>query len=57
MKKKKDQFVRIRNLIILIVLKVTGLRESEIAGLNINKLYLDKEIPYIKVIRKGLIVK
>lgn len=52
-KKKKDEFVRIRNLIILRVLKGTGLRESELAGLNINKLYLDEEIPYIKVIRKG----
>lgn len=52
-KKKKDEFVRIRNLIILRVLKGTGLRESELAGLNINKLYLNEEIPYIKVIRKG----
>lgn len=52
-KKKKDDFVRIRNLIILRVLKGTGLRESELAGLNIDKLYLDEEIPYIKVIRKG----
>lgn len=53
-KKKKDEFVRIRNLIILRVLKGTGLRESELAGLNINKLYLNEEIPYIKVIRKGV---
>lgn len=51
--KKNDDFVRIRNLIILRVLKGTGLRESELAGLNINKLYLDEEIPYIKVVRKG----
>lgn len=53
-KKKKDDFVRIRNLIILRVLKGTGLRESELAGLNIDKLYLNEEIPYIKVIRKGV---
>lgn len=52
--KKKDEFVRIRNLIILRVLKGTGLRESELAGLNINKLYLNEEIPYIKVLRKGV---
>lgn len=51
--KKKDEFIRVRNLIILRVLKGTGLRESELAGLNINKLYLDEEIPYIKVLRKG----
>lgn len=52
--KKNDEFIRVRNLIILRVLKGTGLRESELAGLNINKLYLDEEIPYIKVIRKGV---
>lgn len=50
---KKDEFVRVRNLIILRVLKGTGLRESELVGLNINKLYLDEEIPYIEVLRKG----
>lgn len=51
--KKNDEFVRIRNLIIFRVLKGTGLRESELAGLNINKLYLDEEIPYVMVLRKG----
>lgn len=51
--KKNDEFIRVRNIIILRVLKGTGLRESELAGLDINKLYLDEEIPYIKVIRKG----
>lgn len=53
-RKKNDEFIRVRNLIILRVLKGTGLRESELAGLNINKLFLDAEIPYIKVIRKGI---
>lgn len=51
--KKQDEFVRVRNLIILRVLKGTGLRESELAGLNMDKLYLDEDIPYIKVLRKG----
>lgn len=51
--KKNDEFVRIRNLIILRVLKGTGLRESELAGLNISDLYLDEEMPYIKIIGKG----
>lgn len=51
--KKKDEFIRVRNLIILRVLKGTGLRESELAGLNLNKLYLDANIPYIKTLRKG----
>lgn len=51
--KKKDEFIRVRNLIILRVLKGTGLRESELAGLDINDLCLDVDIPYIKTLRKG----
>lgn len=51
--KKKDEFIRIRNLIIFRVLKGTGLRESELAGLNMSDLYLDEDIPYITTIRKG----
>ena len=51
--KKNDEFVRVRNLIVLRVLKGTGLRESELAGLNIRDLYLDEEMPYIKIIGKG----
>lgn len=51
--KKNDEFVRVRNMIILRVLKGTGLRESELAGLNISDLYLDEEMPYIKIIGKG----
>lgn len=51
--KKKDEFIRFRNLIILRVLKGTGLRESELAGLNINNLFLEADMPYIKTIRKG----
>lgn len=51
--KKNDEFVRVRNLIILRVLKGTGLREAELAGLNISDLYLNEEMPYIKIIGKG----
>lgn len=51
--KKKDDFVRIRNLIILRVLRGTGLRESELAGLDIADVYLDEEHPYILVTSKG----
>lgn len=51
--KKKDEFIRVRNLIILRVLKGTGLRESELAGLNISDLYLEADMPCIKTIRKG----
>ena len=56
-KTKKDIFVRERNLIILRVLKGTGLRESELAGLDVEDLYLEggeeDERPYIKVLGKG----
>lgn len=50
---KKEDFVHIRNLIILRVLKETGLRESELAGLDISDVYLDDEMPYIKIVGKG----
>lgn len=52
--KKNDEFIRVRNLIVLRVLKGTGLRESELAGLNINDLYLDVDMPYIEIIGKGV---
>ena len=51
--KKKDEFIRIRNLIILRVLKGTGLRESELAGLDMDNVFLNEEHPYILVISKG----
>ncbi len=51
--KKKDRFVRKRNLIILRVLKGTGLRASELAGLGISDLHLNEEMPYITIIGKG----
>ena len=50
--RKKDEFIRIRNLIILRVLRGTGLRESELAGLNFEDVYLVNENPYILVISK-----
>ena len=53
-KKKKDNFVRERNMTVVRVLKGTGLRESELAGLNISDLYLDDNKPYITVMGKGV---
>ncbi len=50
---KKDDFVRERNLVVMSLLMGTGLRESELAGLDISDLYLDEENPYIKIIGKG----
>lgn len=51
--KKKDNFVRIRNHIIVRVLKGTGLRVSELAGLGLSDLYLEEELPYVTIIGKG----
>ena len=35
------------------LLKGSGIREGVLAGLNLSDLYLDEEMPYIKVLRKG----
>ena len=53
-KQKKDNFVRERNLVIVRVLKGTGLRESELAGLDLNDLHLEDNKPYITVMGKGV---
>lgn len=52
--KKKDDFVRERNLVIVRVLKGTGLRESELAGLDLKDLHLEENKPYITVMGKGV---
>ena len=53
-KKKKDDFVRERNLVVVRVLKGTGLRESELAGLDLENLHLEDSKPYIMVMGKGI---
>ena len=53
-KQKKDDFVRERNLVIVRVLKGTGIRESELAGLDLKDLHLDDSNPYITVMGKGV---
>lgn len=50
---KKDDFVRERNLTVMSLLMGTGLRESELAGLDMSDLFLNEENPYIKIIGKG----
>ena len=50
---KNDSFLRIRNLTVLRLLKGSGLRESELVGLELKDLFLDEEIPYIKIVGKG----
>lgn len=53
-KQKKDNFVRERNLVIVRVLKGTGIRESELAGLDLKDLHLENSKPYITVMGKGV---
>ena len=51
---KKDISVRNRNIAIFRVLRGTGIRESELAGLNLSDLHLDEEMPYITILGKGV---
>lgn len=55
---KQDEFIRRRNICVLRVLRGTGLRESELAGLNVENVDFKNEIgnraaPCIYVISKG----
>lgn len=52
-KRKKDDFVRERNLVIMSLLMGTGIREIGLAGLDLQDVYLDEGTPYIKVLEKG----
>nr|DAV57619.1 MAG TPA: SITE SPECIFIC RECOMBINASE XERD [Caudoviricetes sp.] len=51
---KKDIPVRNRNIAIFRVLRGTGIRESELAGLDLSNLHLDEEMPYITILGKGV---
>lgn len=51
---KKDSLVRNRNIAIFRVLRGTGIRESELAGLDLSDLHLDDEMPYITILGKGV---
>ena len=51
---KKDIPVRNRNITIFRVLRGTGIRESELAGLDLTDLHLDEEMPYITILGKGV---
>lgn len=51
---KKDIPVRNRNISIFRVLRGTGIRESELAGLDLSDLHLDEEMPYITILGKGV---
>lgn len=51
---KKDIAVKNRNIAIFRVLRGTGIRESELAGLDLSDLHLDEEMPYITILGKGV---
>lgn len=51
---KKDIPVRNRNITIFRVLGGTGIRESELAGLDLSDLHLDEDMPYITILGKGV---
>lgn len=46
---KKDIPVRNRNIAIFNVLKGSGIRESELAGLDLDDIHLDGKIPYVEL--------
>lgn len=50
---KMDDILRFRNLAVLKLLKGSGIRESELVGLELKDLFLEEEIPYIKIVSKG----
>lgn len=51
---KKDIAVKNRNIAIFRVLRGTGIRESELAGLDLSDLHLKEEMPYITILGKGV---
>lgn len=51
--KRGKGLIQIRNLTVLRLLKGSGIRETELAGLDMNDLFLDEEMPYIKILGKG----
>lgn len=57
-KKKNDDFVRERNLLILAILMNTGLRECELVELEFSSLFLNgngiEKSPHIRVMGKGI---
>ena len=49
----KENFIRIRNMAVLKVLEGSGIRIIELAGLDKSDLFLDENIPYIRIVGKG----
>lgn len=51
----KGSFMKVRNVAIVRLLADSGLRISELVGMDIDDIYLDNDDPYIMVLRKGYI--
>lgn len=49
----RNDFIKNRNVAIFLVMQGTGIRESELAGLNFSDLHFNEDMPYITVIGKG----
>lgn len=49
----KNEFLRTRNMLVLRILRGTGLRESELANLDVSDVFLNEVHPYILVVSKG----
>ena len=53
LKEMKNEFDRVRNIAVVELLMGSGVRVEELAGLNVDDLHLDEDVPYIYVTRKG----
>lgn len=61
--KKPDEFIRTRNMVVFRVLRGTGLRQSELANLDMKDVYLDDKYiderhprPYILVLVREIMI-
>lgn len=52
-KRKNNTFLRLRNYAAFKILIDTGIREAELSYLELDDLYLEEDMPYIKIIGKG----
>lgn len=48
-----DEFLKERNLVIIKLFMNSGIRETELVGLNMGDVVLDSDAPYVNVVPKG----
>lgn len=51
---KNNEFLRLRNYAAFKILINTGLRESELSYLEFKDMHLEEDIPYLKIVGKGV---